>query len=275
MIGVFDSGFGGLSVFRELIYAFPKHDFIYLGDNARYPYGDRSADTVFRFNREAVSWLFKEGCELVILACNTASAQALRRIQQEWLPPQSSEKRVLGVLVPVVEDVAGGIEAHDRVGVIATRGTIRSNAYLRELTKHLPTDSDIIQQSCPLFVPLVEEGWLDHPVTKAVAYYYLAPLAKQGVNKLILGCTHYPFLVPVIADVMGESCQLFDPGPIVAKRLASYLKKHKDLDAKIRITGLRRYVTTDDPVRFNEFAQKAAGLSVDAQRLLLAEFDRI
>ncbi|HEY4497860.1 MAG TPA: glutamate racemase [Candidatus Paceibacterota bacterium] len=275
MIGVFDSGFGGLSVFRELIRSFPKYDFVYLGDNARYPYGDRSGDAVFRFTREATAWLFREGCELVILACNTASAQALRRLQQEWLPGQAAGKKVLGVLVPVAEAVAQNVRAGERVGIIATRGTVHSNAYPRELAKHIPAGIEVIQQACPLFVPLVEEGLLEHPITEAVAYHYLAPLSKRGITKLILGCTHYPFLFPTIQKVMGGQCQLFDSGPIVAKALAQYCEKHKALDIKIRKTGLRRYLTTDDPVRFNEFAQKAAGLFIEAEKLDLVEFDRV
>lgn len=270
MIGVFDSGFGGLSVFREITRELPEYDFVYFGDNARAPYGGRSHQVIYQYTREACEWLFRQGCELIILACNTASAQALRRLQQEYLPAAHPERRILGVLIPIAQAVAEHVRAGDKVGVIATRATVESGAYLRELQKFIPPGVDVIQQACTLFVPLVEEGWLDSEVTRAVAVKYLAPLRDQRISILILGCTHYSFLRPIIQEIVGSSCFTPNPGVTVAASLRAYLDRHPDVAGRLSQHGSRRYVTTDQPERFAQFATLVGdGVLVSPEQMAL------
>ena len=254
MIGIFDSGYGGLSIFREILRELPEYDMLYFGDNARSPYGNRSAEVIFQYTREACEWLFRQGCELIILACNTASAQALRRLQQEYLPLAYPGRRILGVLIPMAEAVSSGVKPGDTVGVIATRATIESGAYTRELEKYLPKGVAVLQQSCPLFVPLVEEGWFSHPVTRAVAREYLETFQKKNITALILGCTHYIFLHDMIVEVVGKECRIPDAARIVAASLKRYLARHPEIDARISKAGRRRAVTTDSRERFTSFA---------------------
>src|SRR3989344_6588305 len=183
MIGVFDSGYGGLTVFRELDKKFPEHDFIYFGDNARAPYGSRSPETIYQYTKECVDWLFREGCELIILVCNTASATALRKIQQEYLPANFPQKRVLGVLIPIAEAIARENNS-EKIGILATKATVESGAYLREIQKYVePRRFDIVQKTAPLLVPLIEEGMSDHPVTRAILAEYLADFKKDNIKK--------------------------------------------------------------------------------------------
>lgn len=254
MIGIFDSGYGGLSIFREIIHALPTYDFLYFGDNARAPYGNHSRDVIYEHTREACEWLFRQGCELIVLACNTASAQALRRLQQEYLPHAYPERRILGVLVPIAEAVSRQVQTGDTIGVIATRATVESEAYVRELEKYIPKGVRVIQRSCPLLVPLVEEGWLDHTITREVLRGYLEPLRRERLKTLILGCTHYSFLRDSIRKEMAADCFIPDPSEVVAHALYEYLSRHPERDAKLSKNGLRRFVTTDSPERFAEFA---------------------
>ncbi|MBI4779383.1 glutamate racemase, partial [Candidatus Falkowbacteria bacterium] len=189
MIGVFDSGFGGLTVLKEFLRVLPYYNYIYLGDNARAPYGNKSDEAVYNYTREAVDFLFKQGCELIIIACHTASAKALRKIQQEYLPEKHPDKRVLGVVVPMVEE-AVNLSRYHKLGVIGTTATINSGAYKKELEK-LNDGLEIFQQACPLLVPLVEEGWTEKPEAKMILKNYLRPLKVKEIDTLILGCTHY------------------------------------------------------------------------------------
>lgn len=264
MIGVFDSGFGGLGIFREILRELPEYDMLYLGDNARSPYGNRSAGVIYQYTREACDWLFGQGCEIVVLACNTASAQALRRLQQEYLPLAHPERRILGVLIPVAEAVSSAVKSGDAVGVIATRATIESGAYIRELEKYLPQGVAVFQQSCPLFVPLVEEGLLDYPVTRAVAREYLEAFRTKNISALILGCTHYLFLKDMIAEIAGRECRIPDAALIVASSLKQYLARHPEIDARISKNGRIRAATTDSPERLASFAAMA-GVSLPAE----------
>jgi len=270
MIGVFDSGFGGLTILKQFLKQLSQYDYIYLGDNARMPYGNKSQEVIYNYTKKAVDFLFKQGCELVIIACNTASAKALRKTQQEWLPEHQPEKRVLGVVIPVVEEaveIEGG-----RIGVIGTRATIESGVYEQELNKLKPdleaeplrnetfrrgsASYGIYQQPCPLLVPLVEEGWLKKPETKMILKKYLRPLKQKKIDTLILGCTHYPFLIKDIQRIMGKNCRVLDPPKIVAEKLRDYLKRHPEIESKISKNQELLFYTTDDAKRFKQFGEK-------------------
>lgn len=261
MIGVFDSGYGGLTVFKALTEKFPEYDFIYFGDNARTPYGSRSAETIYQYTKEAVGWLFKEGCELVILACNTASSTALRRLQQE-----SPKRKILGVLIPVAEAVAAS--SPDKIGILATKATVESGAYLREIQKLLPK-TEIVQQAAPLLVPLIEEGKIDDPITKSVLADYLANLKKEDIKNIVFGCTHYPFIKHLIQAEMPEA-KIFDSPSIIPTSLENYLVRHPEIEQKLSKNGARCYITTDDPVAFSNFARKFLKIEINPEKVILA-----
>ena len=229
-IGIFDSGLGGLIILNEIIKKLPQYDYIYLGDNARMPYGNRSQDIIYKFTEQAVDFLFKQDCELIIIACNTASAKALRKIQQEWLLQNYPDRRVLGVIRPVVEQAVK--VSKKKIGVIGTKGTINSQAYIREIEKLKP-QLEVLQQACPLLVPLIEEGWENRPETKKILRYYLRPLKLAKVDTLILGCTHYPILFKEILGIIGSKTKVLHSGQIVANSLADYLVRHNEIESKL------------------------------------------
>lgn len=232
-IGIFDSGLGGLITLREIIKKLPQHDYIYLGDNARAPYGNRSAEIVHNFTLQAVDFLFKQDCQLIIIACNTATAAALRKIQQEWLPFNYPDRRVLGVTRPLAE-AAFKINA-DKIGVIGTKGTINSQVFIKELEK-LGYGGEIFQQAAPLLVPIIEDSAFAFANASAddglnliiseLLNQYLEPLKKQNVSTLILGCTHYPILIEQIKNIMGEKVNVLNSGEVIADSLADYLQRH-------------------------------------------------
>ncbi|MFH1822793.1 MAG: glutamate racemase [Patescibacteria group bacterium] len=266
MIGIFDSGFGGLTILKELLRQLPDYNYIYLGDNARAPYGNKSDEVIYNYSRQAVDFLFKQGCELIIIACNTASAKALRKIQQEWLPKHYSQKRVLGVIIPVVEEtaaLAAKQATKNKIGLIGTKATIKSKAYEKELKKFDNINIKIFTKPTPLLVPLVEEGWIKRRETKMILRYYLRPLKKQKINYLILGCTHYPILVKQIKKIMGDQCQVIDSPKIVAKKLIDYLARHPEIEKKINKNRRRSYYTTDEPFNFKELASRFLGDKID------------
>ncbi|HEX2657762.1 MAG TPA: glutamate racemase [Polyangia bacterium] len=288
MIGVFDSGFGGLTVLGELVRRLPQYDYLYLGDSARCPYGTRSADAVYEFTREAVEHLFAAGCPLVLLACNTASARALRTLQIKHLPRFHPDRRILGVVRPTVEALAGlapgalpgqtspsTIEGH--VAVLGTPGTIESGSYRIELEKLAPR-LRLSEQACPLWVPLVEAGELSGPGTDYFVRRYLDPLfgGPAPPSALALACTHYPLLLPAIRQVIPAGTRIVNQGEIVAERLADWLLRHPEMERRLTINGGRRYLTTDDPVWFAargesilrpRLGEAASGLAVEKIRL--------
>lgn len=267
MIGVFDSGYGGLTVFRELDKKFPKYDFIYFGDNARAPYGSRSPETIYQYTKEAVDWLFREGCELIILACNTASATALRKIQQEYLPQNFPQKRVLGVLIPVAEEIAR--QNPNAVGILATKATVESGAYLKEIKKYgRHSVLTIIQKAAPLLVPLIEEGWAEHPVTREILKHYLSDFKKENIQNIILGCTHYPFIKHLIRAELPEAC-IFDSPSVIPLALENYLSRHPEIEKRLSKNGLRRYITTSDSEKFAKFAKDFLEMNIDAERAIM------
>ncbi|MFH1744997.1 MAG: glutamate racemase [bacterium] len=257
MIGIFDSGFGGLTILNQLIKDLPEYDYVYLGDSARSPYGNKSQEAIYKYTEEAVDFLFKKGCELVIVACNTASAKALRKIQQEYLPKNYPNKRVLGVIIPAVEMVAEKLKNNKskKIGLIATRSTIESGVYEAEISKLLK-DFEIYKNAAPLLVSLVEEGWIKKAETKKILKNYLRPLKEKKINVLILGCTHYPFLLKQIKVVMGKKVFIINTPEIVADKLKNYLERHPEIEKKISKNKKRVVFTTDDPRRFKIFCQK-------------------
>ncbi len=285
MIGVFDSGFGGLTVLSALVDRLPAFDYLYLGDSARAPYGGRSHETVYEFTREAVEFLFDAGCPLVILACNTASARALRTLQQRHLPARRPDRRILGVVRPAAEALAGlppdalpGTTAPATTGtaaVLGTAGTIASDSYRIELAKLSP-GLRLIQQACPLWVPLVEAGELAGPGTEFFLHKYLDPVlaAAPRPERILLACTHYPLLLPAIRSVVdqapaGAAIQLLDQGRLVADRLATWMVRHPEMAARLGRGGTRRYLTTDDPGWFAARAEALLGTPIAAEAVHL------
>lgn len=274
MIGVFDSGYGGLTVFKPLIEKFPEYDFIYFGDNARAPYGGKSQETIYQYTKDAVDWLFKNGCELVILACNTASSQALRKIQQEFLPKKWPHKKVLGVLVPVAEAIASTLGNNEAVGILATEATVKSGAYLREIQKLVRHPvSNIYQVAAPKLVPLIEAGYDTclpagkyHSEIKEALAEYLEPLKKQNINNLVLGCTHYPLIRHLIQAEMPEA-HIFDSPAVIPTALKNYLARHPEIEQKILRNGARKYITTGDPEKASRFAEDFLNLNLHFLRL--------
>ncbi|MGA9756168.1 MAG: glutamate racemase [Desulfobaccales bacterium] len=262
MIGVFDSGFGGLVVLREFLQVLPAYDYLYLGDNARIPYGTRSDRVVNRFTEQAVDYLFRQGCRLIVLACHTASARALRRIQQVFLPARYPEHRVLGVLIPTVEEAVARTSMK-RIGVIATEGTVTSQSFELELKK-LDPEVSVVQQACPLLVPIIESGEQDWEGTTLILRRYLAPFAGQ-VDTLILGCTHYSILKDQIKAILGHGCDLICSGQVTAAKLVDYLLRHSEMEAQLSRGGTRRYLTTDLTPRFAQLASLFMGQAVDSE----------
>ena len=281
MIGVFDSGFGGLTVLNSLVETLPQYDYLFLADSARAPYGARSLDVIYEFTLESVEWLFDEGCTLVILACNTASTRALRNIQQLHLPSRRPDRRVLGVVRPSVEALAGlppgavpgrtpPSPATGVVAVLGTESTIGSDSYgleLRKLAPHL----ELIQQACPLWAPLVEAGELNGPGTEWFLRRSLDPVLNSGrrPQRILLGCTHYPLLLPAIRPLVPEDVEILSQGEIVASRLANWLDRHPEEEARLGRRGLRRFVTTDDAAWFSARGERLLGRPLTAERIRL------
>jgi glutamate racemase len=261
MIGVFDSGYGGLTVLKAIRAKLPQYDYIYLGDNARCPYGDKSPQTIYRYSLEAVDFLFEKGARLVIIACNTASAQALRRLQREYLPACYPDRRILGVLIPAAEAAGKAGTGRLKVGVIGTRTTIASGAYEREIKKIDPAGR-VFGQACPLLVPLVEEHLARTPAARPLLRYYLGKILKKDIDSLILGCTHYPLLYGEIRKIVPKRIKIINPPGIVADKLKEYIELHAELKLKRHARGRWQAYTTDDPARFKEFAKKFLNLDI-------------
>ena len=268
-IGIFDSGYGGLTVFRAIREQLPQYDYRYLGDNARAPYGNRSFETVYQYTLECVQWFFAQGCPLVILACNTASAKALRSIQQRWLPQHAPDKRVLGVIRPTAE-VIGQHSRTGAVGVMGTKGTVSSGSYLMEIHKFFP-DVQVYQQACPLLVPLVENGEYDAPGADYFVKKYTEALLAQSdaLDTVLLACTHYPLLEKKIRACLPPHITLISQGGIVADSLEDYLRRHPEMEARLTKNGTMRCFTTDDPGDFESHAAIFFGQPVRAEHLAL------
>lgn len=241
-IGVFDSGLGGLIIFNELIKKLPQYNYVYLGDNARVPYGGRSRKTIYEFTRQAVNFLFKKDCALIVLACNTATAAALRQIQKEYLPRNYPQRRVLGVVRPTVEFVAGS--GAKKVGVIATRATVDSKSFIKEIHKLNP-NIQVFQNAGPLLVPFIEEGEINTKAFKLVLKKYLQPLIDKKIDTLILGCTHYGLVKNIIKEIVGEQIMVVSEESVLPDKLIWYLNKHINISRHLQQKGLRKYYVTD------------------------------
>jgi glutamate racemase len=270
-IGVFDSGYGGLTILKEFISVMPEYDFIYLGDNARAPYGSRSFEVVYEYTLQAVTKLFEMGCPLVILACNTASAKALRNIQMNDLPKMDPDLRVLGVIRPAVEAI-GDYTQNGHVGILGTAGTVLSNSYPIELEKW--ANGKVVkttQEACPIWVPLVENNELDSPGTEFFVSKNIHNLliADPEIDSIILGCTHYPLLLPVIRKFVPESIQLLEQGKVVSSKLVEYLDRHPDMDQRFSKSGLIKYYTTENVDIFEKNAATFIGQTVKSEKVIL------
>lgn len=268
-IGVFDSGFGGLTVLKEIIKHLPEYDYVYLGDNARAPYGPRSFETVYEYTLECVKKLFAMDCELVILACNTASAKALRNIQQKDLPTLAPNKRVLGVIRPTTE-VVGKLSKTGHVGVLGTTGTVTSNSYPIEIAKFYP-EITVHQEACPMWVPIVESNEIENESTDVFIKQHLDNLLSKdsNIDTIILGCTHYPLLINKIKKQLPSNITLLSQGEIVAEGLVDYLKRHPEMEEKCTKGNSIEFYTTDAPEKFNKAASMFYGKEVKSKRLEL------
>lgn len=268
-IGIFDSGYGGLTILREIASALPQYDYLYLGDNARAPYGSRSFDIVYEFTLQAVKTLFDRGCHLVVLACNTASAKALRSIQQNDLPQIDPGRRVLGVIRPTVEVLSDMSESR-HIGLLATPGTVASHSYKMELEKISP-DMTIEEYACPMWVPLVENNEADGDGADYFVKKYIDSLMSRDplIDTLVLGCTHYPLLIGKIRKYAPEGVKVVPQGHIVADSLADYLRRHPEIEEKCGKNGLREYLTTENPEKFDSLATLFLGHGVSSTRISL------
>ena len=263
MIGIFDSGFGGLSIFKEIEKELPNYDYLYLGDNARSPYGNHSQEIIYEYTKQALDYLFNQGCHLIILACHTASAEALSKIQKEYLP-QHQNKNVLGVIRPLVEE-ASELTKNKVIAIMATKSTVLSETYLKELKKK-DKNIKVRQQACPLLVPLIEENWENKIETKMILKKYIKPLKSYNPDIVILGCTHYGFLRKQIIKYFNKNIKVLNSGKIVARKLKEYLKKHKDL-VKESKEKKRIFLTTDDNIVFAKAAFKFLGREIKVKKI--------
>ncbi len=268
-IGVFDSGYGGLTVLKEITAQLPQYDYIYLGDNARAPYGPRSFDTVYHYTLQCVKWFFSQGCPLVILACNTASAKALRTIQQNDLADIDPEKRVLGVIRPTTE-IIGNFTKHNKVGILGTTGTVQSNSYPIEIAKFFPGIT-VYQEACPMWVPLVENNEHD---SIGADYFIEKHISKLLINSpeidtVLLACTHYPLLINKIKQYLPTDTIVLSQGVIVANSLQNYLNRHPQIAGKCSQNGHLRFFTTDATDDFDAKAAIFYGKPVQSTHLAL------
>jgi len=272
MIGIFDSGFGGLTVMKEYLKRYPDFDYIYLGDQANNPYGSHSKERIEKLVLKNIDFLVKKGCELIIIACNTASADALATVQNKY----KGKPVILGVIVPTVEKALEETR-FGNIGVIATRSTIKSNAYERELEKYgvlyTPIDKrarekvKVYAKACPLLVPLIEEGMLHTPATRLILKNYLRPLKHANVDTLILACTHYPLLEKEIDRIMGKKCLVISSAKAAVDAIESYFKRHPELEKKLTKKKKRIYLTTDSKDRFEELGARFLGQKIKAEKI--------
>ncbi len=268
-IGVFDSGYGGLTILKDFKKLLPQYDFLYLGDNARAPYGPRSYDTVYQFTLQAVEWFFDRGCKLVILACNTASAKALRTIQQKDLQALDPTCRVLGVIRPTAE-IIGRFTPSGHIGIMGTTGTVQSESYLIETAKFFP-DLKVSQEACPKWVELVENNRYESPEAEvSVKNHIEALLSKDpAIDAILLACTHYPLLIPVIKKYLPEHIQLIEQGPVVAKSLIEYLIRHSEINDHCSKKGQLNFFTTGDTGDFDRHAGAFFGQKIGSEHTIL------
>jgi len=241
-IGVFDSGLGGLTILKALVKELPQYNYIYLGDNARVPYGNRSPAIIYQFTKEAVEFLFKKNCQLIIIACNTSTSTSLRKIQQEYLPKFYPDRKVLGVIKPATEELRD--RKFERIGIIGTKTTVNSGAFVREIKKVLPK-AQIFQQACPLLVPYIEDSGQNKKILQLLIEEYLEGLKKKNIDSLLLACTHYEIIKKEIQAMLGSKIKVISEGKIVAEKLKDYLKRHPEVEKKLEKKKQVSYFFTD------------------------------
>ena len=268
-IGVFDSGYGGLTILHGIRQLLPQYDYLYLGDNARAPYGPRSFDVVYQFTRQAVIKLFERGCHLIIIGCNTASAKALRSIQQRDLPSLDAKRRVLGIIRPTAETI-GSLTATRHVGILATEGTIKSDSYRLEIQKLFP-DIHVKGMACPLWAAIVEANEADSPGADYFVKKRIDALMRTDpqIDAIVLGCTHYPLLMNSIVKHVPQGVRIVPQGEYVANSLQQYLQRHPEIDALCTKQGTVRYLTTENKDKFKENAQIFLHEQIDCQHVSL------
>lgn len=262
-VGIFDSGFGGLHVLHSIQKRLPHYDYVYLGDTARAPYGDRPQETIYEYTKQATDFLFQHNCGLIIIACNTASSRALRTIQAEY----GSTKKVLGVLIPATEE-AVRVTLTGRVGVIATRSTVASNTFTRELVK-LDSRVKVFQKACPLLVPLVEAGDQNSKEMEMILKRYLKPLLEKNIDTLILGCTHYGILDKKIRAIVGPAIKIVSETRVVPKKLEEYLERHPDIDETLEKRSRIHFFSTDRTDNFKILGSKFFGRPIQVEKVSL------
>lgn len=270
MLGFFDSGFGGLSVVREIRKKLPQASFIYLGDNARTPYGSRSLDVIHRFTLEGVIELFNRGSELIVVACNTSSSVALRKIQQEYLPGHYPEKRVLGIVIPTAEEVSS-LSRSKVIGILATEATVNSLAYPQEILKIDPK-VQVHQQACPLLVPIVESGDLNAVRTPAARYVEDLLKKDSRIDTILLGCTHYALIEDILRDLIPQEVRVVSQGEIVAGKLVDYLSRHPKMERRLDKSGQETFLSTEYSPRIQKLATQFFGRPVTIEMTQLVPF---
>lgn len=265
MIGFFDSGFGGLTVLRETVKLLPQYSFVYLGDNARAPYGDRDPETIHQFTTEGITELFKRGAELVILACNTSSSNALRRIQQEFLPAHFPEKNALGIIIPTAEEIGRFTQSRE-VGVLGTQATVNSLVYTKEIAKVFP-EITVYETACPMLVPIIEEGNSESLEITDLIQIYLNELLVQSFNidTIILGCTHFALIHDQIKRQLPYGVRAVSQGPIIANKLKDYLVHHPEIETKLEKDGQRTFLSTDNPEKVESLSSLFYGEPVSIE----------
>lgn len=268
-IGIFDSGYGGLTVLKNIVELLPEYDYMYLGDNARAPYGPKSFELVYQYTIESVAWLFNQGCELVVLACNTASAKALRKLQREWLPLHYPEKKVLGVIRPTAEYI-GALGFDKPLGILGTTGTVNSKTYVEEIKIFSPK-TVVYQHACPLWVPFIEDGLIHLESFKPVILKDLDFLLKQDdhIDQVLLACTHYPLILDKLNKLTDGKVNFISQGPIVAESLVDYLNRQETIKNKIGKNGKRLFFTTDDAISFTNQGSRFFAAPIQAEKINL------
>lgn len=269
-IGVFDSGFGGLTVLRSIVEELPDYSFVYFGDNARAPYGNKSFDLIYDYALEGMNFLFNQGCEVVIFACNTASAKALRTIQQKDLPRIAPKKRVLGVIRPSTEEIASYTQS-GYVGIFGTEGTVNSSSYLLELAKISPLLS-VYQHACPLWVPLIEERQYNSAAGRMIIATDVEQLFKKNakIDTVLLACTHYPIIKPILEELIGDRAKIIEQGPLVAVKLKEYLMRHSAMESRLVRGAKIDFFTSERSDYFNQHATDIYGAPISAEHIQLS-----
>lgn len=269
MLGFFDSGFGGLTIFKEVIKLMPDYSYIYLGDNARTPYGSHNQDVIYKFTSQGVARLFDEGAKLVVLACNTSSSGALRRLQREFLPEHYPDKKILGIIIPTAEGAVLSTISKE-IGVLATEATVNSSVYQKEINK-LNREIKVYQQACPLLVPIIEAGELEWEELDLIVKKYVNKLLEKSdkIDTLILGCTHYELIRDIIKKYVPDSIKILKQGTIVAKKLENYLERHTEISEQLEKNGEREFLSTEDSLRAKELFSKFYGKEINLRKVIL------